>query len=115
MRLMQRYGWPGNIRELKNVVERALILSGDSAVILPRHLAIPKMEEVRDEVLADMDDEAISFMGEPSLEDIKRDYLKYLLERYDGHRGKVARVLGISERNTYRLIGKFGFGEDPGE
>jgi len=48
---------------------------------------------------------------EPSLEDIKRSYLKVLLERYDGHRGKVARILGISERNTYRLIRKFGYGE----
>ncbi len=56
----------------------------------------------------------VSFQAEPSLEAIKRDYLRYLLAKYDGHRGKVARILGISERNTYRLIGKFGFGEGGG-
>ncbi|OIQ91063.1 acetoacetate metabolism regulatory protein AtoC [mine drainage metagenome] len=56
----------------------------------------------------------VIFQAEPSLEAIKRDYLRYLLAKYGGHRGKVARILGISERNTYRLIGKFGFGEGGG-
>jgi len=102
------YDWPGNIREMKNVVERAIILSGAEIAIEPRHLAISASAELDQPGLAE---DALDFASEPSLEDIKRNYLGMLLKRYDGHRGKVARVLGISERNTYRLIRKFGYAE----
>ncbi|CAA6603010.1 Acetoacetate metabolism regulatory protein AtoC [Rhodospirillaceae bacterium LM-1] len=110
---LEAYSWPGNIRELKNVVERAIILSGNSPVIDERHLALPSD-------LGPMPSASIQptangfFLGlgqEPTLEDIKKAYLADLLERHAGHRARVARVLGISERNTYRLIQKFGLGE----
>lgn len=107
---MLSYDWPGNIRELKNVVERALILSGDAEVIEPRHLAITPVAEGSGPPLG-LAEMPVDLSAEPSLEDIKRSYLSILLERYQGHRGKVARILGISERNTYRLIRKFGYGE----
>ncbi|MBY0429687.1 MAG: hypothetical protein K2Q10_00695, partial [Rhodospirillales bacterium] len=45
---------------------------------------------------------------EPTLDEVKRAYLALLLDRYDGHRSKVAKALGVSERNTYRLIRRFG-------
>ena len=107
---MLAYDWPGNIRELKNVVERALILSGEAEVIEPRHLAIRPSPDAS-LLPPGLAEAPLDLAVEPSLEDIKRSYLKVLLERYDGHRGKVARILGISERNTYRLIRKFGYGE----
>ena len=107
---MLSYDWPGNIREMKNVVERALILSGDAELIEPRHLAIAPVAEVYAPPLG-LAELPVDLSAEPSLEDIKRSYLKILLERYRGHRGRVARILGISERNTYRLIRKFGYGE----
>jgi DNA-binding NtrC family response regulator len=110
MSQMMAYDWPGNIREMKNVVERALILSGEAEVIEPRHLAISPAPPFVNEVLG-LTEMPVDLASEPSLEDIKSSYLKVLLDRYDGHRGKVARILGISERNTYRLIRKFGYGE----
>jgi DNA-binding NtrC family response regulator len=107
------YDWPGNIRELKNVVERAIILSGEASAIEPAHLAVPATSSSAPAVTASPLGLAAAGLGdEPSLEEIKANYLKLLLDRYDGHRGKVARILGISERNTYRLINKFGFGEE---
>jgi DNA-binding NtrC family response regulator len=115
------YDWPGNIRELKNVVERAIILSGDSAAIDAEHLALPGMTASSDQfsILSvprqPMEPLPFDIAAEPTLEEIKQGYLKYLLERHGGHRGKVAKALGISERNTYRLIGKFGLGAGPAE
>jgi len=107
---MLAYDWPGNIREMKNVVERALILSVEAELIEPRHLAITQVPSAEPQMLG-LAEMPLDLAVEPSLEDIKRSYLKMLLERYDGHRGRVARILGISERNTYRLIRKFGYGE----
>ncbi len=40
-------------------------------------------------------------------EEVSRQYLVYLLEKYSGNRLTVARALGVSERNIYRLINKF--------
>ena len=38
-----------------------------------------------------------------------------LLERYSGHRSKIARILGISERSVYRMVEKYGFKEEQQE
>ncbi|MCA8967804.1 MAG: hypothetical protein KDC48_23180 [Planctomycetes bacterium] len=40
------------------------------------------------------------------MEEVRDHYIRMLLRRYDGNRRKVAGILGISERNTYRLVGK---------
>ena len=50
----------------------------------------------------------LSFEKEPTLEEIKEKYLGYLIDRHRGHRGRIASILGVSERNTYRMVKKFG-------
>jgi len=102
MRELIAYSWPGNIRELKNVVERAIILSGDKKEIRPEHLTFSTIHNKKKfgfELLFD---------HEPTLEEIEKHYLKILLGKYSGHRLKVAETLGISERNTYRILKKHG-------
>lgn len=112
---LRAYSWPGNIRELKNVVERAIILSGNSMMIEEHHLALPgevgAARSSRQASLPTANGFFLPLGQEPSLEDVKKAYLVDLLERYAGHRARVARTLGISERNTYRLIQKFGLGD----
>jgi DNA-binding NtrC family response regulator len=100
------YSWPGNIRELKNVVERAIILSGDKTEIRPEHLTFSSTHKALQTGFE------LSFDHEPTLEEIEEHYLKFLLKKYSGHRKNVAETLGISERNTYRLLKKHGFSED---
>jgi two-component system NtrC family response regulator len=106
------YPWPGNIRELKNMVERAIILSGEAARILPEHITLS------DELVPAVTSAAVSrkeinlsFEQTPTLEDLEKHYLHLLLDKFSGHRGKVARALGISERNVYRLLKKHEFME----
>lgn len=110
---LEAYSWPGNIRELKNVVERAIILSGNSSSIDEHHLALPS--NLTPGSALPLPPTANGFFlplgQEPCLEDVKKAYLVDLLARHSGHRARVARALGISERNTYRLIQKFGLGE----
>ncbi|MCB1637693.1 MAG: sigma-54-dependent Fis family transcriptional regulator, partial [Thiothrix sp.] len=48
----------------------------------------------------------LSFEQPPTLDDLEKKYLGILLENFDGHRGKVARTMGVSERNVYRLLRK---------
>jgi len=96
------YDWPGNVRELRNVMERAVILSGPEPVIHPRHLGLPTEPggtsgEIR-----------LAFDHEPELEELRRRYVQMLHEKYSGHRARLAGALGISERNLYRLLHRYG-------
>ncbi|PID37213.1 MAG: Fis family transcriptional regulator [Rhodobacterales bacterium] len=105
LQLLQRYDWPGNVRELRNAIERSVIVSGPEPEICPEHLSLP---------LAPGDADArfggnpagvtLRFDHEPTMDELRASYLRLLLERHNGNRSKVASVLGISERNTYRLI-----------
>ena len=52
---------------------------------------------------------SLDFEQIPTLDDLEKHYLHLLLDKFNGHRGKVARTLGISERNVYRLLKKYEF------
>ncbi|HLE60122.1 MAG TPA: sigma-54 dependent transcriptional regulator, partial [Thermoanaerobaculaceae bacterium] len=94
--LLMRYHWPGNIRELRNVLERAVILSGGGS-IRPEHLP-PGFATPRPRWEAAPDDPPLS------LREVESRYLVSLLERFGGHHGHVAAALGISERTLYRKL-----------
>ena len=100
MRLLMAYDWPGNIRELKNVIERALILSRQTRKIRPEHLA-PILNSTESPGSL-----TLTFDHEPSLAEIEEKYLQMLLTKYSGHRLLIAKRLGVSERNIYRMIDK---------
>lgn len=100
-RALISYDWPGNIRELKNVVERAIILSGELPDIRPEHLSFCRGSKEDNNLGV-----KLSYDHEPTLEEIEGSYLKVLLQKYSGHRATIAKKLGVSERNTYRLLKK---------
>ena len=106
MRSLMAYDWPGNVRELKNVIERALILSQQTRKIRPEHLApILNDSELQGSL-------TLTFDHEPSLAEIEEKYLQMLLTKYSGHRLLIAKRLGVSERNIYRMIDKHGLKAD---
>lgn len=95
-KLLVAYDWPGNVRELRNLIERAAILAGRDERIRPEHFG---------PLLSRRDDAVIyAFEHQPKLADVERECLRQSLIRHAGNRAQVAAVLGISERNIYRLI-----------
>ncbi len=102
MKQLVAYDWPGNVRELRNIVERAIILSGGGHEIRPEHLAFGASEARASTGTS------LTFAHDPSLEEIEQRYLEKMLDKHSGHRAIVAKVLGVSERNLYRLIRKYG-------
>jgi DNA-binding NtrC family response regulator len=97
--LLESYAWPGNIRELRNVIERALILAGGGAV-LPQHL--PK------ELLAQSAAEAriapaageLTVSARPgavlTLEELEQRHIRHVLGQCRGNKTRAAEKLGIS-------------------
>lgn len=110
IRTMQGYRWPGNLRELTNAVERAIIMSAGDEVIGPVHLGLgPGMGAVPGlgrgvAALSRTDEVVMRFEEPPSLDELRSTYLRLLMDMTRGNRREMARILGISERNLYRLL-----------
>ncbi|MCM0082726.1 sigma-54 dependent transcriptional regulator [Geomonas sp. Red32] len=97
LRLLTYYDWPGNIRELENVMERAVILARTEC-ITPKELPMWKKEP-----------EAPPKKDVPlvSLENMERDHIAHTLESTGFHKSKSADILGISRRTLDRKIAEY--------
>ena len=99
MEKMKNYGWPGNIRELENVIEKACILS-DGKVILPEDIDLGKNDAL---LLAD---------EVRTLKELRDDFEKKILEdtlkRCGGSRLKAASMLDISKTSLFEKLKKYG-------
>jgi DNA-binding NtrC family response regulator len=93
--VLRNYSWPGNVRELQNVVERAMILADrDEVTVADLPNSVRDGRSIVRTLTA----------GRPSLAELEREYITRLLDELDGHRARVAEVLGISERTLYRKL-----------
>ena len=95
-RLMKEYSWPGNIRELRNVLERGLILS-QGRPLGPAHL--PSLRQVG----GDRQGARRPVRG---LEMVYRDHILEVMESTGGDTKEAAALLGISRSNLYRKLKK---------
>src|SRR5262249_48598747 len=110
LEVLQTHAWPGNIRELANMIERATILAGDSP-ILPQHL--PTQLPVRGKLHATSTSSNSPAIGPPhfpipegtpTLRDIEMRYIQLVLEKHHGNKPAASRELGISLKTLYNKI-----------
>ena len=92
-----RYAFPGNIRELRNIVERAVLLA-DDGIVRERHLPDRCRQQTRTEEPAEVSADLVP------LKEAEERYLRHALSVYEGDRKQLAAELGISERALYRKI-----------
>lgn len=96
--LLTRHTWPGNIRELRNVLERTLIMAGETEVIRAVHLP-PEIQEGQPTAEGG---------GPMTLEELERLHVCRVLEQTDGNRSRAARILGISRAALYDKLDRYG-------
>jgi two-component system response regulator PilR (NtrC family) len=104
--ILEGYLWPGNIRELENVIERAIVL-GNGEMITPDALP-PNLTRPADpkDVLLDIPDNGLDL--EAHLERIEQRYIQQALERTGGNQTRAAEVLGLSFRQFRYKLQKYG-------
>src|SRR5574340_1606392 len=98
---LQAYDFPGNVRELRNLLQHA-VLSCRDGTIRASDLRLPLRV-----AQAPPDDTGSS----TSLRDMERAHLQSLLDAHHGHRARVAAALGITERTLYRKLKQYGLGK----
>ncbi|MBK9517290.1 MAG: sigma-54-dependent Fis family transcriptional regulator [Anaeromyxobacter sp.] len=97
--VLQGYAWPGNIRELRNTVERAMILA-DGELLGEEHLP-PDMSSSGPEAAG-----LRLAMGLP-LDLVEKDYILASLQRNGGNKARTAELLGISEKTLYNKLNRY--------
>lgn len=91
LRMLQRYNWPGNIRELQNIVERAGVLETDPGVIRATTIE-PWLKQ------SEISSASIDALAGKPLADIEKQVILSTLQQFRGHRIKTAHALGIGVR-----------------
>ncbi len=105
---MQQYPWPGNIRELQNVIERAAVLTQDSIIRLENLPVVFGELYLRGGGPRDAANET-NFRGqrENHLSQVEKALLKRYLQEADGNVSAAARRAGIPRRTFYRFLSRY--------
>jgi len=92
--MLQAYVFPGNMRELRKLLQRAVLTCRDG-VMRAADLHLPTVA-------------VPPLPGEQPLADVERAHIRALLDAHAGHRNRVATALGITERTLYRKLKRYG-------
>jgi DNA-binding NtrC family response regulator len=92
--VLMHYSFPGNVRELENIVERAIILEKSTFITpesLPQGIKLFQIETVEPGKIK-------------TIEELNREYVEKVLDMFGGNKSKAAEVLGISRTSLWRIL-----------
>jgi two-component system response regulator HydG/two-component system response regulator AtoC len=99
MTILKNYGWRGNVRELRNVILRAMISAKDE---------IKKSDLPLNTIRGTMPGDEIRFQAGMSLPEIEKESIIKTMKKVKGNKAKAAELLGISRRSLYNKIAEYG-------
>ncbi len=100
MKIIQNHPWPGNIRQLKNVIERAVVLTKGRLITLK---GLP-------EEFLSLQEQNETF-SKKTLKDLEIQAIKKALQECKGNKSKAATMLGISRKTIYKKLDEFQLNE----
>ncbi len=115
MAALQAYDWPGNVRQLRNIIERTLILAPAERLTCIEADILPP--EVMHESYAD-GSAASSLMGSPlreARENFEREYLRIQIRRFSGNISRTASFIGMERSALHRKLKMLGMAEIRGD
>ncbi len=113
MAALQAHDWPGNVRQLRNIIERTLILTpGDQIDCIEVNL-LPA-EIVESQGSAGLGGASMAIMGSPlreARESFEREYLKIQIRRFSGNISRTASFIGMERSALHRKLKALGLGD----
>lgn len=103
MECLKRYGWHGNVRELRNVVERSIVIAGEGQLTvddLPLELRRPVPAAGETGGFSDFD-----------MANIEKNHIRRVLQHTGGNKTEAARLMRIGLTTLYRKIEEYGLGD----
>jgi len=112
MHVLRGHRFPGNVRELANVIERAVAFCSETEIGV-EHLPERLRRLAADEASQDAGEGVLPEGELPNLEDVERRYIQRVLERVEGNKRRAAEILGIGRRTLYRRLGSEASEDEP--
>ena len=115
--LLQRYPWPGTVRELRNLIERMLVLHGREPVLRPAHLPPELRALAPGQAPAAAAPPPPAGLGdlESAVNDFERQMVQRALSEADGVQTRAAEILGTTRRILKYRMDKLGIAGEPGQ
>jgi two-component system nitrogen regulation response regulator NtrX len=113
MAALQAHDWPGNVRQLRNIIERTIILApGDRVSCIDVDLLPPEILENQNAMGGPT--AAVAIMGSPlreARESFEREYLKIQIRRFSGNISRTASFIGMERSALHRKLKALGIGD----
>ncbi len=107
MRALMSYSWPGNIRQLRNVIRSMVVMcEADTLDLKDLPPEIARIKQLTASVLSEGAEGLDSMLGEP-LEVVEKEHIRQTLEMTGKNRSEAAKILQIGERTLYRKIKEY--------
>lgn len=103
---LERYSWPGNVRQLQNAIDRAKILADDDRI---------RVENFPPEIVNSAQARPPVALSDVDLETLTHQHVLDTYHRHSGNKARTARALGIGRRTLYRLLEKYNIAEKDAE
>jgi DNA-binding NtrC family response regulator len=112
VRALQSHAWRGNVRELQNVIEHAVVLLDPGSRVGPSQIPFIGADETAPEATqvqsGELYKEAYHAARDRTIAEFEQRYLKALINRASGNMSKAARLAGVDRTTLYRLMEKHG-------
>ena len=111
MKALMSYDWPGNVRQLENIVERMVALTGKRTAILPADLPgeIRNRDSWNFAPLIEIPEEGINFQN--VITDMERELILQSLRRTNGNKKLAAKLLNLKRTTLIEKIKRIGIAE----
>lgn len=101
IRVFQKYHWPGNVRQLRNVIERSIVMTKGNSLDL-----IDLPEEFH--ILDCNEGNTVESNGVKTIKELEKDAIIEALRKCRGNKSKASKILGISRKAFYKRLKEFG-------